>query len=253
MEKIWANSGDSHLVEPADLFESSLPPALAERMPRSEVDDDRQWETIHVDGQSFRRRFPLGRLMVDGDGRTVTERAPGANDPALRLVDLDAEGVWAELIYPSIGIWTASIHDPDLLAAGCAAINDWAIEYQRHSPRYVCTATVPVLNAATAVAEIERAADLGFDAAYFPVEPPTEGGLEPPDVGAGVGGARRPRPRVLLPHRHRTARRQPHPRRVLPAGRAARSSTTSRPRTAASEQSASSSRPGCSTGTPRCA
>jgi predicted TIM-barrel fold metal-dependent hydrolase len=174
VEKIWANSGDSHLVEPADLFESSLPPALAERMPRSEVDDDRQWETIHVDGQSFRRRFPLGRLMVDGDGHTVTERAPGANDPALRLVDLDAEGVWAELVYPSIGIWTASIHDPELLAAGCAAINDWAIEYQRHSPRYVCTATVPVLNATTAVAEIERAADLGFVAAYFPVEPPTE-------------------------------------------------------------------------------
>ena len=37
-----------------------------------------------------------------------------------------------------------------------------------------------------------------------------------------MGGARRPRPRVLLPHRHRTARRQPHPRRVLPrAGRCA--------------------------------
>ena len=112
VDKIWANSGDSHLVEPADLFTSSLPPALAERMPRSEVDDDRQWETIHVDGQSFRRRFPLGRLMVDSNGQTVMERAPGANDPALRLLDLDDEGVWGELIYPSIGIWTASIRRP---------------------------------------------------------------------------------------------------------------------------------------------
>ncbi len=173
-EKIWANSGDSHLVEPADLFTSALPTTLAERMPRSVVDDDQTWETIHVDGQTFRRRFPRGRMMVDAEGRTVSDRAPGANDPALRLVDLDTEGVWAELVYPSIGIWTASIHDPALLAAGCAAINDWAIEYQRHSPRYVCTATIPVLSAATAVAEIERAADLGFVAAYFPVAPPTE-------------------------------------------------------------------------------
>ena len=30
MTKIWANSGDSHLVEPDDLFTSSLPPALAD-------------------------------------------------------------------------------------------------------------------------------------------------------------------------------------------------------------------------------
>ena len=42
LEKIWANSGDSHLVEPADLFTSALPAALAERMPRSVVDDDRR-------------------------------------------------------------------------------------------------------------------------------------------------------------------------------------------------------------------
>ncbi len=29
MEKIWANSGDSHLVEPDDLFRDSLPASLA--------------------------------------------------------------------------------------------------------------------------------------------------------------------------------------------------------------------------------
>jgi hypothetical protein len=34
-ERIWANSGDSHLVEPPDLLSANLPPALAERMPRS--------------------------------------------------------------------------------------------------------------------------------------------------------------------------------------------------------------------------
>src|SRR6202034_1273226 len=69
---------------------------------------------------------------------------------------------WAELVYPSIGIWTASIQDPELLAAGSRAINDWAIEYQRFSLRYVCTATIPLLAVDHAVAEIERTADLGF-------------------------------------------------------------------------------------------
>lgn len=174
MDKIWANSGDSHLVEPDDLFTKSLPPSLAARMPRSVKDDDGAWETLYVDGQEFRRRMPRGggASLRDSEGRTVFERAPGANDMKRRIQDLDQEGIWAELVYPSIGIWTSSIRDPELLAAGCQAINDWAIEFQRFSPRYVPTATIPLLTVETAVAEIERAADIGFKAVYFPVAPP---------------------------------------------------------------------------------
>ena len=37
-KKIWANSGDSHILEPEDLFQRILPPALAERMPHTEKD-----------------------------------------------------------------------------------------------------------------------------------------------------------------------------------------------------------------------
>ena len=89
MGKIWANSGDSHLVEPHDLF-AALPADLAARMPRSEKDPDGRWETVHVDDQSFRRRLPRPRQLVDPDtGATVDERAPHANDPQLRLRDLD--------------------------------------------------------------------------------------------------------------------------------------------------------------------
>ncbi len=176
MEKIWANSGDSHLVEPDDLFERSLPRALAARMPRSVKDEQQGWEVIHVDGQQFRRRLPRpGAGLNDDQGRTVSERAPGANDKVRRLEDLDREGVLAELIYPSIGIWTSSITDPELLAAGARAINDWAIEYQRFSPRYVCAATIPFLTVESAVAEVERVAGLGYHAASLPVSPSSGG------------------------------------------------------------------------------
>ncbi|MGD9700996.1 MAG: amidohydrolase family protein [Acidimicrobiia bacterium] len=171
MTKIWANSGDSHLVEPDDLFTTSLPAELAARMPRSEKDPDGTHETLYIDGQEFRRRMPKAAMLVDENGQTVFQRAPGANDMKLRLKDLDQEGIWAELVYPSIGIWMSSIHDAKLLAAGCAAINDWAFEYQRYSPRYVCTATIPLLDAEHAVAEIERVAGLGFKAGYFSVTP----------------------------------------------------------------------------------
>lgn len=174
--KIWANSGDSHLVEPDDLFTSSLPPRLAERMPRSEKDVEEGWEILYVDGQQFRRRMPKpGHGLTDEQGRTVMERAPGSTDMALRLQDLDQEGVWAELVYPSIGIWTSSIRDPELLAAGARAINDWAIEWQHFSPRYVCAATIPFLTVDTAVAEVHRTAALGFHAASLPVTPNNDG------------------------------------------------------------------------------
>src|SRR5579862_6014228 len=135
--KIWANSGDSHLMEPADLFQTRLPADIAERMPRSVKDPDGAFETVHVDGQQFRRRMPKMPDVIRNLDGTVGDRAPGANDPHLRLKDLDQEGVWAEVTYPSIGVWSYSITSPDVVAAGARAINDWAADFQSVSPRYV--------------------------------------------------------------------------------------------------------------------
>lgn len=172
MGKIWANSGDSHLIEPADLFTTSLPADLAERMPRSVKDDDGRHETIFVDGQAFRRSMPKSAGITDENGMTVEQRAPGSNDPHLRLKDLDQEGIWAELIYPSIGIWSCSIRDRQLLKAGMEAINNWSIGYQAVSPRYVCAGSIPLLDPVDAAAEIRRTAAMGFKAGFFSVSPP---------------------------------------------------------------------------------
>lgn len=174
--KIWANSGDSHLMEPPELFTDRLPPALAERMPRSERDADGAYETIFVDGQQFRRKLPfVKRPMVDEDGLNVMDRAPGANDMKLRLLDLNGEGIWAELVYTSVGMWMHSIRDPQLMLAGCEVINDWAIDFQRFSPRYVCTAMIPTLSVETAVREVERAAAMGFKIGMLPTSPSLDG------------------------------------------------------------------------------
>jgi predicted TIM-barrel fold metal-dependent hydrolase len=174
--KIWANSGDSHLMEPPTLFSDALPPHYAERMPRSVKDDDGLWETIHVDGQTFRRKLPFAKYdIVDENGLTTTERAPGANDMALRIHDLNEEGIWGELVYTSIGMWMSSIRDPDLITAGCRVINDWAIEFQRFSPRHVCTGMVPLLSVESAAEEVYRTAGMGFRAVSLPVTPTIDG------------------------------------------------------------------------------
>jgi hypothetical protein len=49
MSMIWTNSGDSHFLEPDDLWQSRLPKALADLTPRAEKDPDGEYETVSVD------------------------------------------------------------------------------------------------------------------------------------------------------------------------------------------------------------
>ena len=94
MSKIWANSGDSHVLEPDDPFAMRLPARLVERGPRT-IKSERH-ETILVDGQTVFRTL-----------NSFAEAAPppGAFDIHLRLADLDREGVINQVLFPSVGLW----------------------------------------------------------------------------------------------------------------------------------------------------
>ncbi len=180
---LWANSGDSHYMEPPDLYKA-LPEHLQALLPKSEKDEARGVEVITVDGQTFERAIPrpvTAEQMMRNAARPAEEdldeaegqvRAPGAYDPALRLKDLDAEGIWAEAIYPSLGTWTFNIRTPELVNVGCRHSNDFFIDFQKQSPRYVVAASIPLLDVDDTVAEIGRASNLGFKLGFFPVRPP---------------------------------------------------------------------------------
>ena len=175
--KMWANSGDSHFLEPLDLWKQILPAHLAERMPRSEVDGD--VETVYVDGTSFTRTIPKFAQKKD-DGRPnigeMSYRPPGSRDLQARLADLDEEGIWAEVIYPSLGLWNPLIKDPELVKVACQAENEWvASEIQGIAPdRLVPTAQLPLLTMEHALAELQHVADVGLHAICLPSGlPPT--------------------------------------------------------------------------------
>ena len=171
--KIWANSGDSHYMEPADLY-SALPPALAERMPRSVKSPDGTKETIYVDGSSFERDLPRLGIVKGRNGRTLAEalRAPGDHDFGIRRGDLDDEGIWAEVIYPSVGLWNSMITDPALAREAVKVINEWCASVQRESVRHVMPAQISPLDVDDAVAEVGRAAGLGLKALGLPCGTP---------------------------------------------------------------------------------
>jgi predicted TIM-barrel fold metal-dependent hydrolase len=176
VDKIWANSGDSHFLEPEDVLTRGMPKRLADRMPRTERDGD--WEFVHVDGQTIRRRVPRPIAEGEFEGMSFMEvemRPPGARDATMRLKDLDNEGIWGEVVYPSLTLWNNFIRDPELARAAAQAINDWAIsEVQAVSPRLVCTANLPLRSVEDAVAELQRAASLGFKAVLLPTGLPED-------------------------------------------------------------------------------
>jgi hypothetical protein len=127
-EKIWANSGDSHFLEPETLWRDTLPPRLAELVPYTERDADGQWETVHIDGMSFRRLLPTGKKK---EFYEASSRAPGARDIGKRMIDLDQEGIWAELVFPSLGMWSSTFRSPEVLREALKVSNDWAFDPQQ--------------------------------------------------------------------------------------------------------------------------
>src|ERR1700751_2459386 len=88
MPKIWTNSGDSHFLEPTDLWESRLPKRLADLTPKAEKDPDGEYGPVPGAGQAFRPKLPTsaaGKFLED------SRKAVGIRDARLRLRDLDQE------------------------------------------------------------------------------------------------------------------------------------------------------------------
>lgn len=171
--KIWANSGDSHYNEPRGLYDA-LPADMRERMPRSVKNADRTMETIYVDGKSFERPMPRIGVVKGKNGRTLTEalQAPGADDMTIRRNDLDNEGVWAEVIYPSVGMWNTLITDPVLIREAVKVTNDWSVSVQEDCIRHVMPAQISPIDIDDAVAEVHRAARIGLKAVNLPAGSP---------------------------------------------------------------------------------
>ena len=59
-----------------------------------------------------------------------------------------------------------------MVKEGCRALNDWALDFQQHSPRFVCVASIPLVDIDDAVAEVKRAHEGGFLCGFLPVRPP---------------------------------------------------------------------------------
>jgi predicted TIM-barrel fold metal-dependent hydrolase len=156
-------SCDDHLDMwnlPRDLWEGRLPARLRERGPHVVEQGGATWWTcdgsiMGPQGTTMMKDYSaITRAGIEDDGTR-------ASTPALRLADMDRDGVFASVIYGP-NLFGLPIADPELRAAALAAYNDWALEFNEQAPNRL--AVLPVLPAHAVeptIAELERVAKQG--------------------------------------------------------------------------------------------
>jgi predicted TIM-barrel fold metal-dependent hydrolase len=170
-------SADSHVLEPHDLWTSRMAGTeFADRAPHM-VKHHEHGHLFIIDGL---KPFPIGLAGAAGksneelhaSGDTADTLRSGGWDPAARLVDMDTDGVAAEVLYPSIGMTLAQSKDLDYQLACIEAYNDWLVDYcGAGDGRLVGLAMIPTVDPAAAVGEIERCASKGLRGAMVPGAP----------------------------------------------------------------------------------
>jgi len=175
-------SVDDHVVEPRHTFEGRLPAALRERAPRI-VETPKGHEVWEFEG---RRYTQVGMNAVVGrrpetvklEPFRFDQMRPGCYDADARVRDMDINGVWASLNFPSqitgfCGAVFFGIPDRELGAACIRAWNDWLFEewYQRHPDRIVPLGIAYLADPRLASDEIRRNAERGFKSVTFPERP----------------------------------------------------------------------------------
>ncbi len=166
-------SADSHVLEPHDLWTEKLAGgAFADRAPRMQGDAESGY-TFEIDGL---KPFPVGLAGAAGRPSETLgvkgEMRSGGWDTAARLVDMDADGIAAEVLYPSVGMHVATSRDFDYQVACMRAYNDWLIEFCAGGQhRLVGLALIPTFDVAVAVEEIERTHAAGLRGAMIPAVP----------------------------------------------------------------------------------
>ncbi len=102
--------------------------------------------------------------------KTTSEEADRMKvaDAEHRYQIMREEGIAAECIYPTIGLYVWMLTDPAAGAASCRVYNEWIASGLARSPRFKCAGLVPTWNVDDAVAEVEWIAESGLGALMVP-------------------------------------------------------------------------------------
>jgi hypothetical protein len=114
--------------------------------------------------------------VVEADTMAYKDGKPGGFDPHKRIPDMDADGIDAAFLYPSLGLFSGAIHDPNLAAATCRAYNRWLADYCKPYPdRLFGVAMLPLQDVDLAIKEMTFARkELGMRGGFIRPNPYNE-------------------------------------------------------------------------------
>ncbi len=175
-------SVDDHLVEPADMFQGRLPAALAGRAPRIVTNKfgHEVWEFDHQTFSQVGMNAVVGRRpeTVKVEPFRFDQMRKGCWDVDARVHDMDLNGVWGSLSFPSMitgfcGRVYSQCSDPELGLAVTRAFNDWMHDewWSPHKDRIIPMGITWLSDPEIGAAEIRRNAERGFRAVTLPERP----------------------------------------------------------------------------------
>ncbi|HXY94318.1 MAG TPA: amidohydrolase family protein [Acidimicrobiia bacterium] len=177
----WVVDVDSHVYEPAVIWDDYVEPSLRERA------RDGFWHYVDEAGNPVTivngarapelNRSRIVRQAIWRPGMTpaaigaldpdVPQQAnPGAWDPAVRLIDMDAMHVAQQIVFPTLfAEYLPMVADPDVAHVLARAYNDWVLDFASLAPdRLHPVAVLPWQDVSSALEELDRVAALGFGA-----------------------------------------------------------------------------------------
>jgi uncharacterized protein len=176
---------DGHVTEPPNLWEEYMEPKFREGCPKL-ITIEEGHEILRlcyddaIDLSRGKKPITFGAVGAYGarDG-SVKPNGPylqgrqGGFDPHARIPDMDAEGIDAAFLYPSLGLFFGSVQDPEFAAAAARAYNRWLADYCKPYPeRLFGAAMLPMQSVEMAVQEMRYAArELDFHAGFIRPNP----------------------------------------------------------------------------------
>src|ERR1700689_4628611 len=171
-------SSDSHVFEPADLWETRIDVAFRDRAPRIQriegtdhivVEADQILSGIGLISNAGARFEAPETISAQGRFEDVHR---GGYEPEQHLKDMALDGVSGEVLYPSQGLFYFKIADSALMSAIFRAYNDWLAEFCRVDPaRLKGIAMINLDDIPDAIAELQRTARAGLSGAMIPEYP----------------------------------------------------------------------------------
>ncbi|MBJ20937.1 MAG: amidohydrolase [bacterium] len=175
-------SADSHVTEPADLWQERLDRKFRDRAPyvTKNPGEGPAWLFMSEGAAPFpvAGGFAAGRSgkeLVEFFEKGYEAARPSGWDPTERIADQELDGIDAEVLYPNLGMKLFAMSSGELQRACFQAYNAWLAEFCQHDPaRLYGVGLVSLEDISSAVPDVEAIAKQGMRGVMVWGSPPED-------------------------------------------------------------------------------